>query len=357
MNYIFFSALLASFLCIAIIPFVIYLAGKNKWFDEVNERKIHSGNIARLGGIGIFWSFAISLIFISLIFVRSPELLPWGQQYWVASLSLLVIHLMGLADDFFNLKARLRLVVQLLLAVAVVWAGFRFKVLYVPFLETELDLGVFSYIITIFWIVGITNAINFIDGLDGLSGGISLIACASLGILFIEQGSLFPALIAFTLVGSLTAYLFYNFPPARIFMGDSGSTFLGFVLALLPLLGNQVKGSGFNFWIAVTILLIPIFDTFAAILRRKKKGVSPFSPDKFHLHHKLMNLGFSTRQILAIVYASCMGLGGVIISTLYLEPILSFCLIIFSWLVFLVLFIILHYLKEKGTVLVTKKIE
>lgn len=355
MNYIFLSALGASLLCLSIIPLVIYLAGKNKWFDEVNERKIHSGNIARLGGIGIFWSFAISFTVVSLIFSKDASLLPWGEKYWVASLSLIVIHVMGLADDFLNLKARFRIVIQVLLAAAVTVAGFRFNNVFIPFVNINLELGWFSYILTGIWLVGITNAINFIDGLDGLSGGISIIASATYGIIFIENGDVFSALMAFTLVGSLTAYLFYNFPPARIFMGDSGSTFLGFILALLPLLGKQTVNSNVTLWIAITILLVPIFDTFAAIWRRKKKGVSPFSPDRFHLHHKLMNLGFSTRQILAIVYAVCMALGGVAVSSVYLDNSITILLVIAAWFICTVLFTVLHYLKEKNVVLINKK--
>jgi UDP-GlcNAc:undecaprenyl-phosphate GlcNAc-1-phosphate transferase len=341
-----YSALLAGFCAIVIIPFIILLSHKNGWFDTPNERKIHKHAIPRLGGIAIFWSFLLTLVMASLFILKAPEKAPWGPVFWSITVATICVHLVGLADDFKNLKARYKLAVQLAAACLVAIIGFRFDTIFVPFVGA-VELGWFSYPLTIIWIVGISNAINMIDGLDGLSGGISIIAAFSFAVMFNERGQDFPALMAFVLVGSIAGYLFYNFPPAKIFMGDSGSTFIGFTLAVMPLMGRGMA-SGMWFWDSITILLIPIFDTFAAMIRRWKAGVSVMSADKRHLHHKLMDIGFGARPILAIVYAAGMLLGAVAASSLYLDPLLHWVIVIATWLVFLGLFTLLHFLKERS---------
>lgn len=355
--FILYSAVLACLQNLAFVPIIIWIARRNKWYDEVNERKIHKGNIPRLGGIGIFLSFAVTLCVASLVFIKDPANAPWGPKYWPVAISFIVIHFMGLADDFKNLRARFRFAIQLCVAVLVVASGFRFDDIYLPFLDSEIALGWVAFPLSVIWIVGITNSINLIDGMDGLCGGISLLASCVYGIIYIEQGFLFPALTAFILAGAIAGYLFYNFPPAKIFMGDSGSTLLGFAIAVLPLMGKAdiATGSGIGIWSAITITLIPIFDTFAAMWRRKRAGVSFFTADKYHLHHKLLNLGFSTRQILAITYASCLLLGTVAISSLYVDKYVNWILIMISWAIYAGLFFLLHYMKEKNVVLIKDK--
>ena len=196
-------------------------------------------------------------------------------------------HLLGLVDDFKNLSARIKLGVQLLLAIAVVALGYSFSVIEIPVAPYRLELGFLGPIITVIWIVGITNALNLIDGMDGLASGIALIGSIVWAMLYLKTGHYLPALIALSAVGAIIGFLFFNFPPATIFMGDSGSLFLGFLLAILPLIGGKGTAMATGIVPAITICLIPILDTLAAMLRRARRGVSFFTADKFHLHHKL----------------------------------------------------------------------
>lgn len=338
-----YAGLIASILSISSIPIIILIASKYGWFDTVNARKIHSGNIPRLGGIGIFWSFAATMVFMAF-FSRGSAKDALG--YWPVGAAMLLVHLVGLVDDFRELRARYKILAHLAAAILVVAAGYRFRTLFLPGLG-EVSLGLLSYPLTVVWIVGVINAINMIDGMDGLSGGISIIGAFALGVVLLEGGLHTPTIAAIAIVGSLAGYLFYNFPPARIFMGDSGSTFLGFVLAVLPLMDTS-GGGGFWFWDGVTVVLLPIYDVFAAMIRRTRKGVSMISPDRWHFHHKMLRLGLGTRSVLAIAYAICMTLGLVAISVLFLSPVAHFVAVLACWLAMLIFFTVLHYVKERS---------
>jgi UDP-GlcNAc:undecaprenyl-phosphate/decaprenyl-phosphate GlcNAc-1-phosphate transferase len=346
---------IAAALSLVMMPIIILIADKQHWFDEVNSRKIHTGNIPRLGGIGIFWSFAVTMA-LAIVFVPNCAV-GLGKNWWLLIapvIAILVIHFIGLADDFQSLRARFKFMLQIGAAILVVACGFYFKRVYLPIPPYDIDLGWGGRVLTVIWIVGITNAINLIDGMDGLSSGISIIAAATFGTMYLLQGELFPATIAFALVGALIGFLCFNFPPAKIFMGDSGSTFLGFVLALLTVFdGNGDGYSEVGLLSAITVLIIPVFDTFAAMIRRRRNGISFLVPDRLHLHHKMLNLGLGVRSILAIVYAVCILLGATAISTLYLEKTAGFILQTASWAVCLGLFILLHYLQY-GTLIVPK---
>lgn len=336
-----YAGLIACILNILAIPLIILVARRRAWFDSINERKIHTGQIPRLGGVGIFWSFFLTLLLVALL---SKGAAQDALAYWPVGVGMLIVHLVGLMDDFRDLRAKLKFLAHLAAAILVAAAGYRFRVIYVPWMGT-VELGWFSYPLTVFWIVGVINALNMIDGMDGLSGGISIIGAFALGLILLETGGGMPALAAIALVGSLAGYLFYNFPPAKIFMGDSGSTFLGFALAVLPLL-DKGSSSGLWFWDGVTVLLLPIFDVFAAMIRRTRKGVPMMSPDRWHLHHKLLRLGLGTRAVLAVAYAVCMALGAVTISVLFLPPMWHFALVLSAWLALVVFFTVLHYIKE-----------
>lgn len=338
-----YAGLIACIVSISAIPVIIIVASRRGWYDTVNARKIHTGQIPRLGGIAIFWSFACTMVIVALL---SKDSARDALRYWPVFTGMLMVHLIGLVDDFRDVRARYKLLVQVAAALLVSLAGYRFDTLYLPGLG-ELSLGLFSYPLTIIWIVGVINAINMIDGMDGLSGGISIIGAFALGVILLEGGLRIPTIAAIALVGSLAGYLFYNFPPAKIFMGDSGSTFLGFALAVLPLLDSS-GGGGFWFWDAVTIALLPIYDVFAAMIRRRRKGQSMMSPDRWHFHHKMLRLGLGTRSVLAVAYAICMTLGLVGISGLFLPPLVHFVLVLGVWLALLVFFTVLHYVKEKS---------
>ena len=336
-------ALISGFLSLLLQPLIIIVSKKYKWFDKPDERKIHTNEISRLGGIGIFAAFFASF---TLAFFLISELRLEVISNIPVLVGLGLIFITGLLDDFYNIRARMRFVLQLSVAVALAVFGYKFDAVWLPAAGT-IQLGWFAYPLTVLWIVGVINAVNMIDGMDGLCGGISLIALFSFGLILVNRGQIQGSAIAIILSGSIVGYLFYNFPPAKIFMGDSGSNMLGYALAVLPLLEKNSISTGTMLWIAPTILLLPIFDVFAAMWRRLRQGNSIMSPDRWHIHHKLMHLGFSNRAILALIYSVCMSLGAVGVLELYLSPMGHWILTVSVWFVLLGLFVFLHYMKEK----------
>jgi UDP-GlcNAc:undecaprenyl-phosphate GlcNAc-1-phosphate transferase len=325
----------ALFLSGISMPLILKVAHRHELYDAIDERKLHNGNIPRLGGVGIFISFLASVILVVLI---SGEGINTGGRFWVVVVCILSVHLLGLIDDFRNMRARYKFIVELAGSIFLVILGFRFQRIIVPFGSGAIDLGLLSYPISIIWIIGITNALNLIDGMDGLAGGISAIAAGVYGLFFLINANPGGALVCFALCGALIGFLIFNLPPAKIFMGDCGSLFLGFTLAVLPLLGPATGVIEIGLLSTVTILIIPILDTIGAILRRIRAGVSVFSPDKEHIHHKLLDLGFSIRQVLFIVYAAQALLCLIAFSGFFLPLALSFSLKIGSWFIFILLF-------------------
>ncbi|MGD9941479.1 MAG: MraY family glycosyltransferase, partial [Clostridia bacterium] len=346
------GALLACFLSLVFTPAVIWLCHRRGWYDRLDSRKIHTGRIPRLGGIAIFASFALTVVAGSLFGLRNRPGQAWTGEFLPVTLALIAVFSAGLLDDFRPVRAGYKFIIQLFAASVVVAAGFHFRYMVLPFAPYRLDFGWFGYPLSVFWIVGITNAINMIDGMDGLSGGIAMIAAGVYGMLYSSLGGLVPGLLAFSLAGAVIGYLFFNLPPARIFLGDAGAYFIGFLLAVLPLLHQGRYTAKFGILGAITVLAVPVLDVFAAIWRRVRDKHSVMAPDRYHLHHKLMALGFSTRQILAIVYASGIFLGATAISALYLPLAWSFSLMVGAWILFSALFGLLHVFKARETVLI-----
>ncbi len=302
-----FSAFVVAFLISSITIFiVIRLSHHFKLFDAPDERKIHSRNISRLGGIGIFLGFFISVgispfivgLWMEYPFVVYAKILP--KLLFI--LPVLLMFIVGLFDDFYQVKARWKLLLQIIAAVIVLIAGARISHFTIPFIWKTFELGIWSWPITFLWIIGITNAINLIDGMDGLSGIISTIAFSVYGLVFLLNNHFILAVISLVLVGTLLGYLMFNFPPAKIFMGDSGSLVLGFLLAVLPLVAGPDTGS--FMYMPITLLLIPIGDVISAIIRRYRNRVPFFTPDMEHVHHKLLALGLGERFILRVVSAT-----------------------------------------------------
>lgn len=209
----------------------------------------------------------------------------------------------GIVDDKYQLAARYKFIVQLVAAIIVVLSGLEITYINFPFGHV-IEFGYFSIPITILWIVGITNAINLIDGLDGLAGGVSIIALITIGGLAISLGDPFVALISFLLIGSTLGFLVFNFYPAKIFMGDTGAMFLGYMIGVLSILGFK-NATLFSLIVPIAILGVPILDTLLAIVRRVVHKKPLYSPDKMHLHHCLLNLGFGHRQTVILIY--CIG--------------------------------------------------
>ena len=272
------------------IPPIIGLIRKYKLYDLPNSRKEHSMPIPTMGGIAVFAGMMAAMF---LWFPFSNEM---GQICFF--FSLLVLFALGIMDDLRDLSARYKFIIQLGLASLIALSGIRINSFDGLFGLHELPLTA-QYTFTILAIVGITNAFNLIDGIDGLAGGLGFMSLITLGMFLTLSGDNNTALIAFGLAGGILAFLYFNFNPARIFMGDTGSLVLGFVIAVLSIRLMQVnifasKPVLTNAPVFVLgIVLIPVFDTLRVFALRIWKGKSPFSADKTHIHHLLTSTGFS----------------------------------------------------------------
>ena len=236
---------------------------------------------------------------------------PYGSLLSGILLGGSLMFLLGLVDDIYNLPAKFKLVIQILIATLVYLLGVKIDVVF-NLIGNPVPLGYLSYPITVLWIVGISNAINFIDGVDGLAGSVITVNSITLAIIALAVTPAYPisALIACILAGSMLAFLTYNFNPARIFMGDSGSLFSGFLLAALSVTG-VMKGAALAILLPFIVLAVPIIDITFASLRRILKGKSPFVADAEHIHHKLLKAGFSQKKTTAIMTSAAIAVGGI----------------------------------------------
>lgn len=284
----FFIALITTLL---ITPLVIKLAFKIGAVDKPNERKVHQKLMPRLGGLAIFIGVIAGYFTAEL----------YNEKITAISLGAILIIIIGILDDKYELSAKTKFAGQLLVAGLIVASGLTIDVLTIPYIG-DFELGLWSYPVTVLWIVGITNAINLIDGLDGLSAGISAIGITTIAILAGANGKILIFTISMILLGSIIGFLFYNFYPAKIFMGDTGALFLGYSISIISLLGLYKSVTLFSFIVPIIILGVPIFDTAFAIIRRivNKKPIS--APDKSHLHHRLLALGVSHRKTVFLIY-------------------------------------------------------
>ncbi len=304
-------AILSFVIATTICPFGIkFLKRKNiKSKHKSRFRDVHDQVIPRIGGIGIvfgFWGTIGTLLFVrtqlvSIHFLDSDKLwiLPW-----LFGLSMSAF-LLGLIDDFKNIRARYKLIVQIVIACITVAVFFQPDVIVLPFFQ-KVHFGKLGYIVAVVWIVGIMNAMNLIDGLDSLAAGVAAIALLGIGtIAWLEQDMIIFTM-TISLIFSLLGFLVYNLHPARVFMGDSGSLFLGFILAVLPFI--QISGSTHRYNILPILLLgVPIVDTSFTIIRRSIKGIPLFSADKNHIHHRLIEKGLSHRQSVRRLHLAASG--------------------------------------------------
>ncbi|WP_243299887.1 glycosyltransferase family 4 protein [Bacillus litorisediminis] len=276
---------------IVLTPLVKRFAIKIGATDKPNQRKVHQKIMPRLGGLAIYLSFIIGVLILKPEDVYAAPIL----------IGSVIIIITGFLDDMIELSAKWKLLGQIAAAVVVVLGGVRVEFINLPF-GGELQFGFMSIPLTIFWIVAITNAINLIDGLDGLAAGVSTIALITISGMAFLKGDIFAMTMGLIVIVSTIGFLFYNFHPAKIFMGDTGALFLGYMIAVLSLLGFK-NVTAISLIIPVIILGVPISDTLFAIIRRivNKKPLS--APDKSHLHHCLLRLGFSHRQTVLLIYA------------------------------------------------------
>lgn len=272
-------------------------------------RKIHTHPIPRLGGIAIYFGFFLSLLSIFLadefaytLFIDHLDMLV--SLFVTSSL----IFAIGLYDDIHGATVSQKLSVQTVAATLIYFLGFKIHIIAIPFVG-QVTLGAWGFPLTILWFVGVTNAINFTDGVDGVASGVGFFSVSTIFILSLFLHHSLTAYFAAALAGGIFGFALYNFAPASIFMGDSGSLFIGFMIAAISLHGSQKSSTAVVLLIPIVALGVPIADTLFAIIRRVGRGRSPFTADKEHIHHKLLGMGFSSRQVAFILYGACCLLG------------------------------------------------
>lgn len=289
-----FTIVLITFLTSAIlVPIAKRVAFHVGALDYPNERKVHKKPMPRMGGLAVFGAFLLGYMLYA----------PSSTQMLSVLIGGFLIILIGMVDDIKPVKARYKLLVQIVAALIVAVYG---KLLFnkIDMFGISLELPrVLNYIVTVFFIVGITNAINLIDGIDGLSSGVSSIYFLSIAVIAIILNKFngLDIILSLIMLGATLGFLLHNFPPASVFIGDSGSCFLGFMISIISLIGFK-SATISSLIIPILILAIPIVDTALAIFRRMLKGEGIMQADKEHLHHQLLNMKYTTKQTVLIIY-------------------------------------------------------
>ena len=334
--------ILAFIVAFMATPYTIKLAKKIGAVDvPKDERRMHKRAMPKFGGPAVILGFLVSVIYLLIvmsledtIILNGPE--NYGMKLIGLFLGIVIISITCIIDDIKTIKPIVKLSGQLLAAIVAVAFGIRIESINVSIIQAP-ELGeILSTIVTIVWIVGVTNSINLIDGLDGLSSGISVISAISLLIIFLLNGSaMVPIILITALAGALVGFLPFNFAPAKTFIGDTGSNFLGYTISIIAILGMAKTYTLAVIILPLIVLGLPIFDTLWAIIRRLIKGKSIkaiFKADKGHLHHRLLAKGFSQKQAVLVMYAmsAALGLFAIILLESGIWKALSFLLMVIA---------------------------
>src|SRR5690625_1158995 len=330
LNYI--DLMIASFIVLISTFFLTFpikkLAIKFNIVDFPNYRKIHKKVTPRTGGLAIFIGAALGLLYLQPEHIHLLEI----------SLGALVIVLTGILDDRYDIRPVIKLTGQLIATSFLLSSGLIIERITLPFIGI-IDLGVFSVLVTVLWVVGITNAINLIDGLDGLATGVSTIALLSMFVMALIDLQIFAAYLALVIISANLGFLYHNFHPAKIYMGDTGSNFLGYMIAVISMLGLFKNIALFSFIIPIIVLAVPIFDTLFAIIRRASNKQQIMKPDNKHIHYQLLRVGFTHRQSVLIMYAFSLLFG--ILAILFARASL-----VLSLFITFILLVLIHILAE-----------
>lgn len=306
------SFAIAMLVTLAATPIVKRLALHFGVVSEENDaRRMHHHAIPRMGGLAIFLGFVIAL----LVFYGSRM----TAELWGVLLGALVLIILGVFDDKYALNPWIKLVIQFFAALIPTLFGVQFDRIMNIFggPNVYIDFGWFAYPITVVWIMGLINAVNWIDGLDGLAAGISCISALSMFLVSLIIGDPLVAGVLLVLAGSCMGFLPYNMNPAKIFMGDTGSMFLGYMLAVMSILGMFKFYAIVSFAVPFLVVGLPLFDSVFTIIRRLFNGKSPFYADRGHIHHRLIDLGLNTKQAVMILYlvSGALGITAVVLTS------------------------------------------
>jgi len=286
----------------ALTPLIRNLSFRLKLYDAPTARKLHDRAIPRTGGVAIAIAFFIPTVGIALTEANIGKLV-YENSDWMLAIFIggILVMSIGLLDDLKGMRARWKFLLQAVVASLAFWMGFRIEAVSLPF-GGVLEMGFFSYVITIIWIVGIINAVNLIDGLDGLAGGIAFFVLVFNFMVAVSNNSFLMALVAAALAGAVLGFLFYNFNPASIFMGDSGSMFIGYVLALAAINSGQKSSTTVALLTPIVAMGVPIMDTLFSMVRRFLERQPLFAPDRGHIHHRLLAMGLNHKRSVLVLY-------------------------------------------------------
>ena len=295
-------ALLAFAISAALYPLVRMLSRRINCMDVPNERKIHSCPMPRIGGLMIFISFIIT----ALIYKKMNPQLAVLHKYF-SELGFIVsataAFLLGFIDDIMGIKALKKLAIQFAIGLTIAFSGLIID--NVTVLGIQIHLGFFAYALTAVWVVALINAVNLMDGMDGLASGMMIISLVFTFCISIVEGNYFVTALSGILTGSILGFYIFNFPKAKIFMGDGGSYFLGCMYSMIAMMGMKKTSMAIMMAIPLVLLLIPIADVIYITVRRTKRHQGIFHADKNHIHHRLLSLGFNTVQINFLMYLVC----------------------------------------------------
>lgn len=285
-----------------VTPQVINLAIKAGALDAPDARKVHTRPIPRMGGLAIYAGFVLAILASMHVSREIMGLLAGGT----------VILIIGIIDDLMQLPAKVKLLGQIIAAAVLVLFDIRIEWITNPFGDM-IYVEYLSIPLTIMWVVSLTNTVNLIDGLDGLAAGVSTIASVTILLVALQQNFWTVAILSAALAGSALGFLQHNFNPAKIFMGDTGSMFLGYMLAAVSILGTVKSAATIALIVPIVALGLPIMDTAFAIIRRYMSGKPIFKPDKGHLHHRLLEMGLTQKQAVLLMYviSGCLGLSAI----------------------------------------------
>jgi len=323
---------LAAFMFSVIFaPLTIRFCFRMGYLDNPSERKIHARSIPRLGGFAIVASFLLTSFFVILLNHGTGQIFSAGfGGFFLASLLLV---LLGAWDDIYGAGPYLKFLVQILIALILFKSGARVEVFSNPFGQGEIGLSFYaSMLFTVIWVVGIMNAINMIDGMDGLACGVVFIAGLCLLLVSLYLKSHAPVVLLSILCGSTLGFLVFNYPPAKIFLGDTGSMFLGFILAYASMIGFHYKtATATALLVPVCALALPVSDCFIAAGRRLVNKKSIFIADKKHLHHRLLQLGLTPKQVIALFYLATLYFGAISFLFVLIPQSYALVLLVFMW--------------------------
>ncbi len=334
-----FKIIFSSFFLNMLLIYLLIKIGK-KWklYDLPEARKLHTTPTPRLGGIGFVITFFIIYYFFGSILILKK-----------IALSLLILFLLGIYDDLKGADAKIKFFFQILASILVWYNGLKINKFTNPFGDSLIIQNSFlSLLITVFWIVSLINSINLLDGMDGLAGGVIFISSIFIFIIAYISHNFTVVILTSLLIGITASFLLFNFPPAKIFMGDTGSMFLGFTMAIVGIIGNRKSAVAITLLVPIVLLLIPILDTAMAIFRRLKNKKNIFQADKEHIHHRLLALGIGYKKVLLIIYLVNIYLGLIALLSLFFKKEYIFILFIILLTGIFILLEILRFFEKKS---------